>query len=85
VLALVVEQHDAAKHGRLLLLHTAHDRFQNSGERCAMGQQFQHMVAGLFTSLGLFAVGGIAGQPALDEYDVENGSHVAADQQQGEH
>ena len=85
VFALVVEQHDAAKHGRLLLLHTTHDRFQNGGERCTMGQQFQYMIAGLLASLRLFPVGDIAGKPALDEYDVKNGSHHATAQKQGKH
>ena len=83
--AINADQHDAAKHVRLLLLHAAHDRFQYGDERCAMGEQFQHMIAGMFPLLGLCAVGGVADKPAPDKYDVEGGGQDAAGKQQVEH
>lgn len=48
-----------------------------------MSQKFQNMVAGFFALFGLFAAGGVAGKPALDEYDVKDAGHDDADQQRG--
>jgi len=83
--SLAVEQHDAAQHIRPLLLHTAHDGTQYRRERCAMSQQFQHMVAGLFALLRPLSVSEISGEPALDEYDVEDCGSDTANQQQEEY
>ncbi len=80
-----VEQHDAAQHIWLLLLHAAHDGFQYRSERSATGQQLQHMVAGLFALLGLFAFGDVAGQPALDANDIQDEDSYAGNQQAREH
>ncbi len=77
VSALAVEQQDAAQHVRLLLLHAQHDGLQYRGQRRAMGQQFQHMIAVLFALLGKFALGEVARHPAPDAQDVEDGGDDA--------
>ena len=82
MLALTVEQRDAAQHAGALLLHAAHDGFQNGGKRRAMRQQFQDMVAGLFALFGLFAGGSVAGKPAIDADEVEGGGADDDDAQQ---